>query len=98
MGSLERHSAETEPEDPATNARNRRIGLILFLIYASVYAGFVWISAFRTTWIEIVPWAGVNIAVWYGLGLIAGAFFLALVYGWACRTPVVSSRQSEGPR
>jgi uncharacterized membrane protein (DUF485 family) len=89
---------ETEAEDPATDARNRRVGILLFAIYASVYAGFVWISAFRTTWIEMVPWAGVNIAVWYGLGLIAGAFVLALVYGWACRAPVAASRQSEVSR
>jgi hypothetical protein len=33
---------------------------------------------------ERTPFAGVNLAIWYGFGLIVAAIFLALVYGWAC--------------
>ena len=33
------------------------------------------------------PFAGVNVAVLSGLGLIAAALVLALVYAWVCRAP-----------
>jgi dipeptide/tripeptide permease len=29
--------------------------------------------------------AGINLAVWYGFALIAGALVLAIVYAWLCR-------------
>jgi hypothetical protein len=31
------------------------------------------------------PWAGVNLAIWYGFALIVVAFAIALVYGALCR-------------
>ena len=89
MGSLESHSVHPrEPEDPRTDQRNRRYGLVLFMVYGLVYAGFVLLNAFRPQWAEHTPWRGVNVAVLYGLLLIGGAFALALVYGWLCRFPV----------
>jgi hypothetical protein len=36
---------------------------------------------------DVVVWAGLNLAVVFGLGLIIGAFVLALVYAWCCKTP-----------
>ena len=33
------------------------------------------------------PLFGVNLAILYGMLLIAAAFVLALVYGWLCRSP-----------
>lgn len=89
MGSLESHAVHPrEPEDPQTDQRNRRYGLVLFMVYGLVYAGFVLLNAFRPQWAELTPWAGINVAVLYGLLLIGGAFALALVYGWLCRHPV----------
>ena len=32
------------------------------------------------------PYAGVNLAIWYGFALIIAAFVLALLYGLLCRT------------
>jgi uncharacterized membrane protein (DUF485 family) len=34
---------------------------------------------------EVTPLAGVNLAIWFGFGLILTAILLALVYGWARR-------------
>ena len=31
---------------------------------------------------EATPLAGVNLAIWYGFGLIVAALVLALIYGW----------------
>jgi uncharacterized membrane protein (DUF485 family) len=36
----------------------------------------------------VVPAVGINVAVLYGLGLIAAAFVLALGYAWLCRSGV----------
>jgi uncharacterized membrane protein (DUF485 family) len=72
--------------------RNSRIGLALFTLYLLLYGGFVGLSAFSPAEMERTPLAGVNLAIWYGFGLIIAAIVLALVYGWAC-----SSREPKSP-
>jgi uncharacterized membrane protein (DUF485 family) len=64
--------------------RNARIGLGLFAVYLVLYTGFVLLNAFRPEVMESTA-AGVNLAVLSGFGLIAGAFVIALAYGWLCR-------------
>jgi len=66
--------------------RNARIGLVLFAVYLVMYGGFVALAAFSPQTMERTPYAGVNLAIWYGFGLIGAALVLALVYGWACQT------------
>lgn len=61
--------------------RTSRIGLVLFTIYLALYGGFVLLNAFRPSAMEATPWAGINLAVLYGLGLILAAIVLALIYG-----------------
>jgi uncharacterized membrane protein (DUF485 family) len=67
------------------STRNSRIGLALFAVYLIFYGAFVLISAFSPQMMEATPLAGVNLAIWYGFGLIVGAILLALIYGIACR-------------
>ncbi len=69
---------------PRTIARNSRYGLILFVFYVLFYAAFVWLSAFRPETMKR-EFAGVTLAVLYGLGLIVLAFVLALIYMTLCR-------------
>jgi uncharacterized membrane protein (DUF485 family) len=52
------------------------------------YGGFVLLAAFSPDSLAVLPWAGVNLAIWYGFALIIVALVLALVYGWACRIEV----------
>jgi uncharacterized membrane protein (DUF485 family) len=66
--------------------RVNRIGLLLFAVYLVLYGGFVLLAAFSPQSMEVTPLAGVNLAIWYGFGLIVAAFVLALVYGWASRS------------
>jgi uncharacterized membrane protein (DUF485 family) len=73
------------------STRNSRIGLAMFAVYLVFYGGFVLLAAFSPQSMEATPLAGVNLAIWYGFGLIAAAILLALIYGWTCR----SSRQSS---
>lgn len=60
--------------------RQRRGGdLALFSIYSVCYAGFVLIAAFRQDWMAWPVFAGINLAVVYGMALIIGAIVLAMV-------------------
>jgi len=67
------------------STRTSRIGLLLFAVYLVFYGGFVLLAAFSPQSMEATPLAGVNLAIWYGFGLIALAILLALVYGFVCR-------------
>jgi len=77
--------------------RNARIGLILFVVYLAFYGGFVLLAAFSPATMARTPWAGVNLAIWYGFALIAAALLLALVYGYLCRVVVDSEPGRPAP-
>lgn len=74
-----------EVEDPLVAARNARYGMVLFVLYCIIYAGFVGVNAFRPDMMELTPAWGLNVAVLYGFFLIVLAMVLALVYCWLCR-------------
>ena len=81
------------------NNRNARLGFILFTIYLVLYGGFVFINAFAPYLMELTPLAGVNLAIWYGFGLIVAALVLALIYGWVASAPSddeIDSQSSAG--
>lgn len=64
--------------------RNSRLGLALFALYLVLYGGFVLLNTFSPETMGMTPWAGVNLAILYGFGLIGAAFVLAVVYGLCC--------------
>lgn len=66
-------------------SQNARLGLILFVIYTLFYCGFVFLNAFAADSMEWLPFAGINLAIWYGFGLIILAFVMSIVYGLMCR-------------
>jgi len=51
-------------------------------------------AAFSPATMAKLPWAGVNLAIWYGFALIAAALLLALLYGYLCRIEVVGTSNS----
>ena len=61
--------------------RTSRLGIALFAIYLLLYGGFVLLNTFSPAMMELTPWAGINVAVLYGFGLIVSAVALALIYG-----------------
>lgn len=85
MGHFEQGDHAKEIEDPDIVARRAKLGLWLFAVYCGLYAGFMYLCAFEPKLMESTPAAGVNLAIWYGLGLIVGALALALVYAALCR-------------
>lgn len=78
--------------------RNSRLGLTFFTIYAAVYLIFVLLNAYAPDAMEKTPFAGLNLAVLGGLGLIALAFVLALAYGLLCRVDTEDDAGERRPR
>ncbi|MBI3860538.1 MAG: DUF485 domain-containing protein [Planctomycetia bacterium] len=87
MAHFDQAPAERETVNEDEAKRRARLGLVLFAIYFALYAGFMLINVFVPALLEITPFAGVNLAILYGFGLIVAALLLALVYAWLCRRP-----------
>jgi uncharacterized membrane protein (DUF485 family) len=75
-----------EPGDSVGLTRNGRHGLLLFLVYLILYAGFVALNAFAADRMArpVLFLGGVNLAVAYGMLLILAAFVLAMIYMALC--------------
>jgi len=78
-------SQKSEERSPAVQARHARLGMRLFAIYFVLYATFMGLVAFDRERLKISVASGINLALVYGLGLIAAAIVLAFFYGWLCR-------------
>ena len=77
------------------DTRSSRIGFGLFALYLVLYGGFVLLNAYSPETMEATPLAGVNLAIWYGFGLIFAALILAFVYGWVCRQSTDDATDAE---
>lgn len=71
------------PEDKAS-AYKAKVGLILFAIYALIYAGFVVINTLSPKTMGESVVMGLNLAVVYGFGLIVLALIMGLAYNRMC--------------
>jgi uncharacterized membrane protein (DUF485 family) len=87
MAHFDHAPAEEEPVDEPAANRRARLGLVLFTIYFLLYGGFMLLNVFDPAFMEKTPFAGINLAILYGFGLIGMALVLALVYAWLCREP-----------
>jgi uncharacterized membrane protein (DUF485 family) len=65
-------------------AQKAKLGVILFLIYTLIYAGFVLIGLMRPEWMGMELLGGQNIAIVYGFGLIFLAIIMGFVYNYFC--------------
>lgn len=61
-----------------------RLGVWMFIYYSLFYAGFVAINLAFPQWMEIIVFAGLNLATVYGFGLIIFALIQALIYSAMC--------------
>jgi uncharacterized membrane protein (DUF485 family) len=57
-----------------------RLGLVLFWIYVALYGSFMGLVLVRPDLLSWRPFGGVNLAIASGMGLIAAAFILAVIY------------------
>lgn len=76
--------AQNSGPDAAVGYKTR-LGVMMFLIYCVVYAGFVLANVVADgRAMQIIVFAGLNLAVVYGMGLIVLALVQALVYNHLC--------------
>ena len=87
-----------EDENPETISRNSKHGLLLFAVYLIFYAGFMGLNAFKPEVMAQVLPGGINIALWYGMGLIVVALLLALVYMYLCAERDLPPGASRSPK
>ncbi len=70
-------------EDKAIGFKTK-LGLWLFLIYVLVYVGFIWVNVASPKTMATIVFAGQNLAVVYGFGLIILAFVMGIIYDILC--------------
>jgi len=78
-------ASDSAGETQSTIRYNAKLGMTFFLIYMAIYSAFVLLCTFKLDTMS-QPWiGGVNLAIWYGFGLIAGAFILASAFLMLCK-------------
>ncbi len=90
------HNPAPDIGDDAASAFKTRIGLILFVIYGLVYAGFVVVNTMIPKAMGQVVFAGLNVAVVFGFGLILLAIVMGLIYHVICTRAEDRLNQTEG--
>lgn len=75
--------AQEHGEDRAAPYK-MRLGVYMFILYATIYVGFVVINTVNPVLMEMEIFLGLNLAVVYGFGLIIFALILALIYNSMC--------------
>lgn len=60
-----------------------KLGMWMFILYTSVYAGFILITVINPSLMS-KDVGNLNLAIVYGLGLIVLALILALIYNFLC--------------
>lgn len=78
------HEPATELGRDLSIPRKTRLGVILFLVYLAIYAGFVVIGTLYTEALSVRVFANLNLAVVYGMGLIILAAVMGLFYNHFC--------------
>lgn len=86
----------TEEKESLTQQKSR-LGVRLFFVYLICYAGFVILGVFKYELLAKTVFAGLNLAIVYGIGLIAFAVVLGLIYNYYCtKYENQAAQQQEG--
>lgn len=64
--------------------KKKKLGVILFLIYLVIYAGFVFVGVMYPSKMGMELIGGQNLAIIYGMGLIVLAIVMGLIYNYFC--------------
>jgi uncharacterized membrane protein (DUF485 family) len=65
-------------------AKKAKLGVILFIVYTIIYAGFVLIGLTKPELMGLELIGGQNIAIIYGFGLIFLAIIMGFIYNYFC--------------
>lgn len=82
--------ANHQPPAYSRHLRPTRLGLVLFLIYVALYAAFV-AALLRPSPPDDGTQTGIPYSVIWGLGLIAAAWVLALIYAFGTKVDLALS-------
>lgn len=74
----------------------QRLGFALCSIYAAVYAAFVALAVYDVTLMDTRMPFGLNLAAFWGLGLIVFALILSMLYSTACSASERSAARKAG--
>ncbi len=69
----------------AYNSPNQRLGLILFALYFLLYGSFIVITVYDYKIMGKEVFAGINLAIVYGMALILSAIILAVLYAFLAK-------------
>jgi uncharacterized membrane protein (DUF485 family) len=88
------HGPATEWKTDGSAKVKTRLGVILFVVYTLVYAGFIFINV---TFPKLMKTdiGSLNLAIVYGFGLIVLAVILALVYNHVCTRAEENAEREE---
>lgn len=78
------HVNNTTEEKESVTQQKSKLGVRLFFIYLICYAGFVILGVFNYELLATKVFAGLNLAVAYGMGLIIFAVILGVIYNFYC--------------
>lgn len=78
------HVNNNTEEPEIVTQQKSKLGVRLFFLYLLCYAGFVIIGVFNYELLATTVFAGLNLAVTYGIGLIVFAVILGIIYNYYC--------------
>jgi uncharacterized membrane protein (DUF485 family) len=78
------HESAVVKETDNAAAKKAKLGVILFIVYTLIYAGFVAIGLTKPELMGMETLGGQNLAIVYGFGLIALAIVMGFIYNYFC--------------
>jgi len=78
------HKNDTPVKEDYASKKKARLGIIFFFIYLFFYGGFVIIGVVNYELLAINTIGGLNLATFYGIGLIVFAVLLGILYNFYC--------------
>ena len=73
-----------EQEADLASEKKAKLGIQFFFIYLFLYAGFVAIGVLNYELLAYEVFRGLNLAIFYGTGLILFAVLLGILYNYLC--------------
>lgn len=71
-------------EEDLASEKKAKLGILFFFIYLFLYAGFVAIGVLNYELLAYEVFRGLNLAIFYGFGLILFAILLGILYNFLC--------------
>lgn len=78
------HEPAVELGIDKSTPRKTKLGVILFIVYLLIYAGFVFIGLYDPQMMGKELIGGQNVAIIYGMGLIVLAAVMGIIYNYFC--------------